>query len=130
MKGKMKGFWILKGLKWGLMGAAFVALAGFAVMGLWNWLMPSIFGLGAITWIQALGLLILSKILFGGHGGMRGRGGWGGKHRHEHWREKMEARWEGMTDEQKAAMKERWGRGGCGHHRPWPQEQATEKEAS
>lgn len=37
----------------------------FALMFLWNWLMPVIFGLTAITFWQALGLLVLSKILFG-----------------------------------------------------------------
>ena len=31
---------------------------------LWNWLMPAIFGLTKITWLQALGLNILSGILF------------------------------------------------------------------
>ncbi len=40
----------------------------FALMLLWNWLMPLIFGLTVITFWQALGLLVLSKILFGkGH---------------------------------------------------------------
>ena len=37
----------------------------FGLMFLWNWLMPAIFGLTIITFWQALGLLILSKILFG-----------------------------------------------------------------
>lgn len=37
----------------------------FALMFLWNWLMPLIFGLTVITFWQALGLLALSKILFG-----------------------------------------------------------------
>ncbi len=37
----------------------------FALMLLWNWLMPVIFGLTVITFWQALGLLALSKILFG-----------------------------------------------------------------
>lgn len=48
---------------------AFGVLAGtaftFALMLLWNWLMPAIFGLTVITFWQALGLLALSKILFG-----------------------------------------------------------------
>lgn len=34
---------------------------------LWNWLMPSIFGLKTITWIQALGLAVLSRLLFKSH---------------------------------------------------------------
>jgi hypothetical protein len=44
--------------------------AGFsaAVMLLWNWLMPAIFSLGMINFWQALGMLILSRILFGSYG--------------------------------------------------------------
>lgn len=33
-------------------------------MWLWNWLMPTLFGLTRITWIQALGINFLSSILF------------------------------------------------------------------
>ena len=36
------------------------------VMLLWNWLMPVIFGLAKITWLQALGLSFLSGFLFKG----------------------------------------------------------------
>jgi hypothetical protein len=36
------------------------------VMLLWNWLMPVIFGLAKITWLQALGLSVLSGFLFKG----------------------------------------------------------------
>ena len=47
--------------------AIVAALAlGFIVMHLWNWLMPPVFGLRIIGFWQALGLLLLSKILFGG----------------------------------------------------------------
>ena len=57
-----------------LIGALFVAVAGFVVMSLWNGLMPAIFGLPPIGFWQAMGLLILSKILFGGfRGGRPGR---------------------------------------------------------
>ena len=48
--------------------AAFVALGGAVVMLLWNGLMPAIFGLPQVTFWQALGLLALSRILFGGSG--------------------------------------------------------------
>ena len=34
------------------------------VMWLWNWLMPIIFGLPEITFLQTLGLTILSSFLF------------------------------------------------------------------
>ena len=51
---------------------AAVALFGSIVQHLWNWLIPAIVGWHAITFWQAVGLLVLSKILFGG--GFRGRG--------------------------------------------------------
>mgnify|MGYP001126950129 CR=1 FL=1 len=38
---------------------------GAIVMLLWNWLMPVIFGLPALSLWQALGLLVLMRILFG-----------------------------------------------------------------
>lgn len=44
----------------------FIAFFSLLVFLLWNWLMPAIFGLTEITYFQALGLLILSKILFFG----------------------------------------------------------------
>jgi hypothetical protein len=56
----------------------FTWLFGELVMHLWNWLLPPIFGLHMITFWQALGLLLLSRILFGSWGaggGNRGRRG-------------------------------------------------------
>jgi uncharacterized membrane protein len=52
----------------------FVALGGAIVRLLWNWLLPQLFGWREITFWQALGLLALCRILFGGfgsHGGSR-----------------------------------------------------------
>ena len=52
----------------GVILAALIALLlGFVVMLLWNWLMPEIFGLPEITFWQAWGLFLLSKILLGSH---------------------------------------------------------------
>jgi len=53
-------------------GIVFAGLFSLLVLLLWNWLMPAIFGLTTITYFQAFGLLVLSKILFfgfhrGGH---------------------------------------------------------------
>ncbi|NJO69618.1 MAG: hypothetical protein HC830_10330 [Bacteroidetes bacterium] len=42
-----------------------IAAFGFLTMALWNYLMPSIFNLPAITFWQAIGLLVLARILFG-----------------------------------------------------------------
>ncbi|EZH73511.1 hypothetical protein ATO12_16370 [Aquimarina atlantica] len=43
-------------------------LFGFVIMWLWNWLMPEIFGLTTLTYWQAVGIFILSKIFLGGCG--------------------------------------------------------------
>jgi len=53
--------------------AVFAFIGGTIVRLLWNWLAPSLFGLPALTFWQALGLLALCRILFGGHGVMGGR---------------------------------------------------------
>jgi hypothetical protein len=74
------GFWRCFGFGvLGILGfAALVILAGFVVMWLWNWLMPSIFHLGTITYWQAVGLAVLGRLLLGGcgHGHMRGMHKW------------------------------------------------------
>jgi hypothetical protein len=54
----------------------FTAVFGFVVMSLWNWLMPLLFGVHLITFWQALGVLVLSRILFGGFHGRRGGMNW------------------------------------------------------
>jgi hypothetical protein len=69
-------------------------VAGFVVMGLWNALIPPIFGLRAIGFWQALGLLVLAKVLFGGFH----RHSYGGR---GHWRRAMRERWEQMTPEER-----------------------------
>jgi hypothetical protein len=85
--------------------ALFVATFSFVVMSLWNWLMPGLFGFHLITYWQAIGMLVLSKILFGG---FRSRPGppW-------HWRRRMMERWEQMTPEEREkfrqGMESRWG---------------------
>jgi magnesium-transporting ATPase (P-type) len=64
-----------------------IALISLIVLLLWNWLMPAIFNLPEINYLQAIGILILSKILFLGIG----------KHNHrDHWknREYWEKRFE------------------------------------
>ncbi len=102
----MKRNWILRGIKIALFVALAFAVFGFVVMSLWNWLMPALFGWRLISFWQALGLLVLSKILFGGlH---RGVG------RHMHWRRRMLERWEQMTPEEREKFREGV-RGRCGH---------------
>jgi hypothetical protein len=57
----------------------FVFIGGEIVKLLWNWLLPPLFGWREVTFWQALGLLALCRILFGGfgrHGGRRSDSGW------------------------------------------------------
>lgn len=83
-----------------------VAVFSLVIMRLWNWLMPALFGLHIITYWQALGVLVLSKILFGG---FRGRPHFGG-----HWRHRMKERWELMTPEEREKFRQGM-RGHCSH---------------
>jgi hypothetical protein len=92
--------WIRRGLKFVLTAVLFVVVIGFATMGLWNWLMPTLFGWQSISFSQAVGRLVLSKIFFGGF-----RGGRPGVHKS--WRGRMKDRWEAMTPEER----ERFGKG-------------------
>ena len=91
------------------------ALVGFVVMTLWNVLLPDILGLKSITFWQALGLLILSRTLFGGPGGRGGgRFGGGSGWRNSSWKQKMAERWQHLTPEQREEMKAKW-KGQCGN---------------
>ena len=61
-----------KGLKYagfGVLGVAAVFAFTFAVMWLWNWLVPEVFNGPILSYWQTLGLLVLTKILFSGMGG-------------------------------------------------------------
>jgi hypothetical protein len=60
------------GIRFIAFGILAVGLAGFVTSSLWNALMPAIFSLPAIGFWQALGLLVLSRLLFGHWGGKRG----------------------------------------------------------
>ena len=73
LKHKMRGKSTGEIVGWVILGAlgigALAILFGFVIMWLWNWLMPEIFGLTTLTYWQAVGLFILSKILIGTGGG-------------------------------------------------------------
>lgn len=77
----MRRKWILWAplLTLGFIG--FIAIGGAVVQQLWNWLLPTLFDVRRITFWQALGILALCRILFGGFGGHRGHAG-GPKRRH------------------------------------------------
>ncbi len=87
-----------------LMPIGFLAMvAGFSavVMMLWNWLMPSILGLVAINFWQALGLLVLARILFSGFGHGRRMGHWGMHGKKMHGGNAVREKWAKMTPEER-----------------------------
>ncbi|GAB3249189.1 hypothetical protein GCM10027347_06100 [Larkinella harenae] len=75
----METIWILKGLGFLALGIALFMLATLVVMRLWNWLVPAIFNGPRIRFVQALGLLFLTRLLVGGFGGGHS-GPWRGHH--------------------------------------------------
>ena len=101
-------FWIKRAIFIPIAIAAGVFIFGSAVMLLWNNLLPALFGISTITFWQAIGLLILSKILFGGFGGGHGRHR-GHCHGHDH---EFHGRWMHMTREEREKMRSEW-RGRC-----------------
>lgn len=101
---------------------AAIGAFGLLVMGLWNAILPAVLGVKAITFWQALGILVLSKILFGGFG--RG-GGWG---RRMEFKEKLKQKWAGMTPEEREKFKTEW-KHRCGGMK-WGRNPWQEKDAA
>jgi hypothetical protein len=85
----------------------FIVIGGTVVQLLWNWLLPDILGWRQITFWQALGLLALCRILFGGFGRH-------GSHRSSFRRrmadrmaDRVAERWEHMTPEERERFRQR-----------------------
>ena len=95
-----KKFWIKRIIFIPLAIAAVVFIFGSIVMLLWNGILPAVLGVATITFWQAIGILLLSKILFssfrGGHRNKWGRG--------REWRNK----WMNLSPEEKENMKTEW----------------------
>jgi hypothetical protein len=95
--------------------AKFIAIAvvmfgvfGFATMLLWNVLIPDLFHGPFLTFWQAVGLLVLSHILFHSFGGR-----WHGTCAHRHWRHRFEAKLAAMTPEEREKFKEEYNHHCC-----------------
>lgn len=95
-----KKFWITRAVFIPIAIVAGVYIFGNLVMFLWNSILPAVFGFSVITFWQALGLLLLSKILFGGFGGHHSRHSRSCHHRSDQWMH--------LTPEEKKKMKEEW----------------------
>ena len=101
-----KKFWVKKIIGFIVFAFAATALLSFVVMSLWNNILAVVLHVSLINFWQALGILVLSKILFGGFR-------FGGSHNSHRWKNKFA----NMTPEEKDAfkekMKDRWGKREC-----------------
>jgi hypothetical protein len=129
----MGRFRFFRGIKFVIFLVLFLTIGGFITMNLWNWLIPDLFHGPVINFWQTVGLLVLSKILFGGfgRGGWKGRGrdrGWnrGGRFNNkcgdwnenwnknwkenwrENWKEKMAEKMKEMSEEEREKFKEKF----------------------
>lgn len=109
----MRGKRIFRVFKFVAIAIVAFTVFGYVVTRLWNFVMPPLFGFHLISFWQAVALMILGRLLFGGFrprpGGM-------------HWRRRMMERWEQMTPEQREKFREGL-RGRCGPFQPPAPEQ-------
>ncbi len=102
----MKHWWIMKAAKFVAVMIIGMLIFGAVVMELWNVLVPEIFHGPAVTFWQALGLLLLSHILLRGWGPWRHANGW----RHDRWKHRFEEKLSAMSPEERDKFKEEWRR--------------------
>ncbi len=104
--------------------AAIVAIFFFAwiTMLLWNWLVPVLFAGPMISYSQALGLLVLTKILFFGIGGRRH---WNQDPRssQQHWKHRFYEKISSLTPEEREAFKQKMKQKWCA-----PSEKTSEQD--
>jgi hypothetical protein len=93
-----------------VVGPLAIFIFGSVVMLLWNNVLTPVLKVGEVTFWQALGILVLSKILFAGFMGGGGR---------RYYRRRMWRDWEKLTPEEKERYREEW-RNRCG---PWSERQ-------
>lgn len=95
----------------------FVGVIGEVVMHLWNWLLPALFGWRQVTFWQALGLVLLCRILFGGFGGHRPDRSEARRRLREHWEQRrLGEHWGQMTPEEREKLRQNL-RARCGDPR-------------
>ncbi|MCX2431970.1 MULTISPECIES: hypothetical protein [unclassified Pedobacter] len=74
---------------------------GYTVMSLWNWILPEVAHAGRLNFWQALGLLVLCRLLFGNFNK-------GGRNRFRENASKLRSKWQNMNEEERAKFKEEY----------------------
>jgi Ca2+/H+ antiporter, TMEM165/GDT1 family len=94
-----KNFWIKRAIFLPIVFAAIIFIFGSVVMYLWNAILPTVLGIHTITFWQATGILLLSKILFGRFPHRQGYRGF-----HDHGKD-MREKWMNLSPEEREKMK-------------------------
>jgi hypothetical protein len=106
-----RSIWAKRILLFTVIGPLAVFIFGSVVMLLWNNALAPVLNISTVTFWQALGILVLSKILFSSFGGGR---------RHSSWKERMQQKWNNRTPEERERFREKWkNRWWKGGHKPW-----------
>lgn len=105
MKGR--GRWIFKAAAFCVLALAALATLSAVVMLLWNALVPALFGAPPLRYLQAAGLLLLCRVLFGGLRGCRPHRLWASRRWGEHW--------ESLTPEERDRLLQKY-QGRCRGH--------------
>jgi hypothetical protein len=101
----MKARWLLRIGRVIAIVFVIAAVLGFVVMQLWNGLIPELFHGPVLGYWQAVGLLLLSRLLLMG-GPRGGPGGW----RRNRWRRQWQGRMANMSPEERERYRQEWGR--------------------
>jgi Ca2+/H+ antiporter, TMEM165/GDT1 family len=101
-----KSYWIKRAIFIPIAIAAGIFFFGIIVMLLWNNILATVLGVGIITFWQALGILVLSKILFGGFPG--------GHSHHKSYKYRMHEKMMNLSPEEREKMKAEF-KERCGH---------------
>jgi hypothetical protein len=120
----MMNRWIGKAVKFCLFIAFMALLVGFLVMTLWNNLIPALFQGPVITFWQALGLLVLTRLLFTG---FFRPSGWSAN-RSGYWRKRWEKKMDSLTPEERDKIRQAYERRCSGRFRNWMHNQPDNKE--
>ena len=98
-----KQFFVKKAIAIVVFVFAFIVGLSFAVMALWNNILVDVLHVGTITFWQALGIFLLSRILFGG---FPGKPGWAGRGHNRREMEEMRNKWFNMSPEERQHFKQ------------------------
>ena len=103
----MKFWWIKKAAAFIALAAVVILALGGIVLLLWNAIVPDVFGAPTLTYWQAVGMLLLTQILF------RGIGQWRAYHHpgtRDRWKHKLEEKLAAMKPEEREQFRSEWKR--------------------